>query len=327
MTRHLVYGLVVQSDRSLFAGKADPGDARPDIVVRHADEEVASGPPGDGRLLLDYRHDDDVHYYCEARPDGGYRLVFVDACEFDISGDLRDVVVRRHRGAVVGIEDVLSSGALLAWQLYMRGVLVLHASAVQVGGRAVAFTGASGRGKTTMATIMCAAGTPIVTDDLLRVDLTDGSPRVRLGSSELRLRKGADELAADFDPDSAPDRRLSADERQVLRPPAEATDRLPLSAIFVPVPGEADAPIRIERLSAVDALFGILRVPRLYGWVDEGVTRRQFEQTAALVQEVPLFVLHVPWGPPFSSEIVPRIVAELDAPSSRPAPSSPRVPS
>lgn len=319
MIRYRVYGLTIQCDRPLFVGNAaDDGTVPPDVSIVHALDEVDfAGPSGD-RLLLDYR-EHDIGYFCEIRPNDFFRLVFSDACEFIISPDLREVVVQRHRGAVPGIEDVLCSGAMIAWQLYMRGAHVLHASAVQVDDVAIAFTGGSGRGKTTMATIMATAGAAIVTDDLLLVEEVDGVPQTLLGSSELRLRKGADELAAGFAEESAPRRRLTADERQALRPSAAAADRLPLAAIFVPLPGEAESTIRLERVPALQAVFGLLSAPRLYGWIDEDVTRRQFELTSALVKSVPVFLLHVPWGPPFSPEIAPRVIAELEAVRARPS--------
>ncbi|MHA7985480.1 hypothetical protein ACX9R5_06695 [Rathayibacter sp. CAU 1779] len=313
-SRTFVYGLTVDSDRPLFhprsAAPCAGGD--PDIVIRHAEYEIESRELESDDALLRYANGE-ARYFCERCADGTYALVFAEACEFRISADLRAVTVIRHRGADLGIEDVLASGALLAWQLYMRGSLVLHASAVQVGERAIAFVGGSGRGKSTMATLMCAAGARIITDDLLRIDFFDGKPVTRLGSSELRLRKGADTLAARFDQDAAPGRRSSADDRQILRPIDDADDRVPLAAIYVPVPERDTAITRVDRISASDALFALLRFPRLLGWADPDVRTRQFALSSHLLAKTPLSVAYVPWGPPFPADIADEIVADLDA--------------
>ncbi|NNC11893.1 hypothetical protein HII28_08375 [Planctomonas sp. JC2975] len=312
-SRTFVYGLIVDSDRPLFhprsAAPCVGGEA--DIVIRHAEHEINPREPASDDVLLRYANGE-ARYFCERCPDGTYALVFDEACEFRISADLRTVTVIRHRGADLGIEDVLASGALLAWQLYMRGSLVLHASAVQVGDRAIAFVGGSGRGKSTMATLMCAAGARIITDDLLRIDFSDGVPETRLGSSELRLRKGADTLAARFDQGAAPGRRSSADDRQILRPIDDADDRVPLAAIYVPVPERENSITRVDRISAPDALFALLRFPRLLGWVEPDVRTRQFALSSRLVADTPLSIAHVPWGPPFPADIADDIVADLD---------------
>ena len=52
----------------------------------------------------------------------------------------------------------------------LRGTHVLHASAVALAGRAVAFMGRSGVGKTTLAGRIVAHGARLMTDDVLAVD-------------------------------------------------------------------------------------------------------------------------------------------------------------
>jgi len=307
--RYELYGLVIDSDRPLYVGNIEPNAGRPaDVVIRHAPTELASRLPRGDELLLHYRHPE-FSYFCERSEDGSFSLVFTDACEFQISADLRQVTVHRHSGALDGIEDVLAAGAQMAWQLYMRGSLVLHGSAVETERGAVAFIGNSGMGKSTMATLMCAAGGKVITDDLLRVDFIDDVPVVRLGSSELRLRKGADTLSESFD--SAPGRRSSADHRQLLQPQGAAQDRVPLRAIFVPVPERDETRVRIDRIRATDAIFAVMKFPRLLGWLDPSVRERQFQLLSQLARSVGLSIAYVPWGPPFSDEIPAAILAEI----------------
>ncbi len=71
---------------------------------------------------------------------------------------------------------VLLAGNLLAIVLGLRGAAVLHASAVELNGAAIAFVGPTGAGKSTAAALLCAAGGAIVGDDAARVEDREGAP-------------------------------------------------------------------------------------------------------------------------------------------------------
>lgn len=85
-------------------------------------------------------------------------------------------------------------GAGMGLLLMQRGDLILHASAVNMNGGAVAFMGWSGSGKSTIATAMNNRGYPFVTDDILKIDIdtTDtpmafpSFPRVKLWDDTIK---------------------------------------------------------------------------------------------------------------------------------------------
>lgn len=58
---------------------------------------------------------------------------------------------------------------------WLNGFFPLHASAVDIGGEAVAFTGDSGAGKSTLAAGLALAGFPHVSDDTLALARADGA--------------------------------------------------------------------------------------------------------------------------------------------------------
>jgi hypothetical protein len=69
----------------------------------------------------------------------------------------------------------------------LRGMEILHASAVSLAGRAVAFLGGSGAGKTTLAGRIVARGAQLVTDDVLAVDLGGTTVWAHRGGAVARM--------------------------------------------------------------------------------------------------------------------------------------------
>jgi hypothetical protein len=86
-------------------------------------------------------------------------------------------------------------GPTFVFLLHMRGMVVFHASAAEVGGGVVAFLGRSGRGKSTTAKALHDAGHSLVTDDVLVLDVRTEPPRVFPGPAQVKLwPKGAGPL-------------------------------------------------------------------------------------------------------------------------------------
>src|SRR5699024_58547 len=145
---------VVDSDAELHQDRPAPPGATADVAVTRGPvvEPTTQLPPG--RLIL--RCDGATRtIYAFSRHDDGFTLRFYGACEVEVSPTLDRMVVRSVRGSEPGMASVLTTGGSLAFQLYQRGHLVLHASAVQVGGVAWGFAGRAGMGKSTMATLLC----------------------------------------------------------------------------------------------------------------------------------------------------------------------------
>lgn len=78
-------------------------------------------------------------------------------------------------------------GTVFASLLYQRGLLILHASAVNINNEAIAFLGDKGCGKSTTAMAFCNKGYPLLADDYIAVDFEDKVPSVYPGFPSLRL--------------------------------------------------------------------------------------------------------------------------------------------
>jgi len=316
MDRQLLYGLIVEAPFDLHQDRAEEGAAPADVVVAAGAGTDQRTTPG-GRAVLHHELAGDPWYTAWDLGADGYLLRFHDACDFEVSADLRHVVLREADGVDPGLSRVLTTGGMLAFQLYLRGEAVLHASAVEDDEGVVAFVGYSGMGKSTMATLLCAEGAALVTDDVLRLDRGDDGFAARLGATEVRLRKGADTLAGRFAA-RAPGRRVSADARHVLQLGAGARDRRPLRAIVVPQPDRDGGELVVRRRTGTAALFELLHYPRLHGWLDERVQSAHLRHLADLARTVPVLVADVPWGPPFAPGLGAQVLRSVGEASARP---------
>jgi len=123
--------------------------------------------------------------------------------------DVATVLVRDGRLARVdpspdAPQEILTHallGPVLNHLIHQRGLFVLHASTVAIDGRAVAFLGDSGQGKTTMAMAALAEGHRVLSDDVAAVDAPRETRLVRSGYPAIKLAPAVvDAFDVDLDP-------------------------------------------------------------------------------------------------------------------------------
>lgn len=248
---------------------------------------------------------------------------FFGVADFEIPDTFDRVVCHPVPGGRSEVIPIVVAGTVVAFLLAASGRYVLHGSAVDVGGRAMAFVGSSGQGKSTMATVMCAAGARLITDDILPLEFEgerDGATTVRClrSTHELRLRPKAAELLDRFGTDAG--RRLTADERHALAPGRSPHRTLPLGAIVLPRPDRDRSDVAARRLGAGEAAIWLGRCQRVEGWREPRYVRQQFADGSLVAATVPVFEVFVPWGPPFASDLAHRVieVCELAGSSASP---------
>lgn len=287
-------------------------DGHVDITAAWGDDITNSKAPPPGERLVTY-DDGETVWYAGTRTDDRYLLRFYDCGEFVISADLDHVEVRRDPQGRHEVLSILLAGTCLSFILGLRGDTVLHASAVEIDGQALAFVGQSGRGKTTMAALMCAAGARLVTDDVLVVSST--RPVTCMGAaSELRLRPKAVSIVADVDPSRT---RMTEDDRLAYSPAPGPDEHLPLAGVVIPSPSQEASEVTVERIDPAEALFDLLEFPRVHGWEDPGVLQRDFTATTNLVNSIPVYEATIPWGPPFDPTVAGVIARLVGSPDDR----------
>ena len=303
MPTYLAYGLRVRSEIALDAPvtHASPGDLE---IRRGARRAIPHAVP-EGQLLARVDLPNGGSSLTCGR--GGYVWRVDGVCDFELDRTLRAAWVHMAPDAAEEFGSLLL-GSFLADVLALDGRCVLHASAIEVGGSAIAFIGGSGSGKSTLAALCCIAGARVVTDDVLRVELRDDAGWCFRGSQALRLRPGAAALTEHL---HAATRHSTIDERTAVLPDAPTAAAVPIAAVVAPCCARASKELRVERLRGSAALLELLRFPRSVGWIGTERARTDLSVLADLVATVRVYRAELPWGPRIDPGLGRRLLARI----------------
>jgi hypothetical protein len=190
--RYRLYGVTLASDFP-FANRLPPASGPCDLVFSGGSEETHgfdlenvkpayASPPRPGRskpLLSIYRLEDDGS--------GHGQLVtrIEDIVEYYLYPDR--ILYRLLEPSCAYLVEIQLLGHVFAIWLESRGVPAVHASAVVVGERAVAFLAGNKAGKSSLAASLMQAGCPLLTDDILPLDCTGEGVKGRPGYPQMRL--------------------------------------------------------------------------------------------------------------------------------------------
>ncbi|MBI2407092.1 MAG: hypothetical protein HYV19_02155 [Gemmatimonadetes bacterium] len=196
MPDYALYGLVVRCAHTLHGlATAAPG-ATVDIEISM---EGVGQPRGEWTSAAPYYtagQETDGSPSMRVRLDAtrGYRFEYADGTQFVI--DPSASTISCWWAAASTLEDTATYllGPVLGFALRRRGVLALHASAVLLDGRATLLIGPSGAGKSTTAAAFAAAGTPVMSDDVVAVRITDGVPCAYPAYRLLRLWDASEQI-------------------------------------------------------------------------------------------------------------------------------------
>jgi hypothetical protein len=289
----VAFGLAVGGPLRLDSLVAAPAAGPPDTRIERAPRAVldsrwrAARPrpllerhiAGAG-VGLTVQHDDDA----------GYRVWAPRHGVWIVAADGRSVTGAPPSGPRWRWERLVLAQALPLASV-LRGMEVLHASAVCLDGRAVAFLGRSGAGKTTLATRLLARGARLLTDDVLALTTDGASVWGHRGGAVARI-------------DAETVRGMTAAERAALGPveargakwhvrPPTGPARVRLGALYV-LSGEAGdtagAGVTVHPVEPVDPglLLGSAFLPYVAG---PERLRRQLDVAAAIAATVPLFAV------------------------------------
>ena len=279
MIDYRLFGLRIRSDLDLpeLAACLDAGE--PDVTITLSNRDAERSPAGvhasDGDIL--FVAEDVAHY----RISGGNRIQVEPAL---------DAPDRNVRLFLLGS----AFGALL----HQRGLLPLHANAVEIDGRAVAFMGESGAGKSTLAAWFHDNGYPVLADDVCVISPDrHGFPVVRKGLGRLRLWKDAVERSgrstSDYDTSFVDE--AAYEKFDVPLTNAEIENRsAPAGALYVLDRSDA---FEITELNGIDAVECLMANTYRGGMVGvAGASQLHWQNCVALARQVPVFRCARVWG-------------------------------
>lgn len=293
---HRLFGLTLASELPLESHLA-PGRPPADVAVRLVSEPPAHVDLGELRPVYEspFRDADGeslAHLY---RPDpGGLELLsFPAGAEFWLSGGRIDV--RLLDPAYRPSLELRLLGPVIAYWLERAGIPVLHAAAVELGGRAVGFLAGNQGGKSSLAATLVEVGHLLVTDDLLPVEEQPRGMIARPGAPQMRLWPEAARWFAGAGADELPRVHPHLDKRRL--PVARfAAEPLPLGRLYLPErrPGAEIAIVPVSPREALIELLARSFIPQLAA--SGGREGKRFERLARVAERVPVFQLVYPEG-------------------------------
>jgi hypothetical protein len=147
-------------------------------------------------------------------------------------------------------------GPLLGVILTQRGRFVLHASTVAIDGKAVAFFGPSGRGKSTLTAAFARAGYPLVADDITLIEVTnEQQPFVQPGFPRVKLWPDS-AAALEHDVDNLPLIHPERSKRSLQLNDAFRADPLPLARCYLLDDGNEESSTEIPPKEMLMTLIG-----------------------------------------------------------------------
>lgn len=304
-----LYGLRVHSEIALPAPIARSDIPSYDLQVCWGERKAMSDEPPAGQILATLVLDNGRGYTL-VDTGRGFTLRFHRTGEVWIDPDLR--VIRVHLAADVhpDIAGLLVVGNVMACLLTLAGESVLHASAVEIGGSALAFLGSAGMGKSSLAALLCANGARLITDDVLRLQPNGKGWRCLPGTGHLRLRKNAAVLVehvAATRLEATPDDRIAV----YL---AESHSMPLLGALVIPHLSRRCHALTVERIPRSTALLYLMAYPRIRESGQRDNLQRRLDFFGRLAASIPVFTAEIPWGLPFSTEIAAALARGVGLP-------------
>lgn len=276
---YALFGLAVRSEIALPLPSAPP-DAAADVSVTRG---TIDAPPGSPQGY--------------AQAEGGTLLTVAKVGRFLIRRGCEIVVEAGPEASERNVQLFLLGSAFGAL-LHQRGLMPLHANAIVVDGRAFAFCGHSGAGKSTMAAWFHDRGHPILADDVCVIGFgADGAPIAFPGVPRLRLwRQALEEFGRD-----AGDYQRSFDALDKYDVPIEAgieSGPVPLAAVYLLGKAPEDAPAgTIERLTGVAAVDALVANTYRGLYLEAiGGTGGHLATCIRLAKSVPIFRADRLWG-------------------------------
>jgi len=199
--------------------------------------------------------------------------------------------------ADIHLAKVFLLGSAIGLVLHQRGLLVMHASAVLIDGRATLFVGDSGAGKSTIAASLARDGYDVLADDVMPIAYdSDKRAVVWPGACAFKLwGDTVDSLGLQRErlvPISNRDNKF-----YVLNPRTVADEAYPIARIIELARVTEEQPsVSLDALGPLEALRVVSTNTYRTNYIDLlGRRHEHFRQCGQLIHQVPVLQLRRPW--------------------------------
>jgi hypothetical protein len=279
------YGINIESD-VLLPDLMNAADAASDVRIRHG--EVTGSP-----VFKSLSENAQVF----ERP--GCRIVAAPEAmciswdkvgRFLVQGGTEVIVEPEPNVPTEDLQPFLT-GPVLSVLLHQRGLFVLHASAVVIDGTAVAFLGAKGDGKSTLAAHLQVRGHRLIGDDIVPVALQNSGAVVVSGFPRIKLFNDSI-IAVGHEPSNFPFIHRFVDKRSFQYSPNLSTEPISLHSLYILCEGEK---VCLERLGHAAKFIEITRHTYVNRYLHAiGAESEHFEHCRKLIQKLPVWKLNRP---------------------------------
>lgn len=270
MYSYRCFGLVIHS--AIPLPELTPTEGKADVVVC---EGELTTPPHEA-------FEDDRYFH--ATPDEAF-LSWRGVADFVVRGG-REIVFQASKDLEASWLRQALLGAVIGVLLHQRGLLVLHASAIEMDGNAFAIVGLKGQGKSTTAAGLHQRGYELIADDIVAIDMTNPeSPLVLPGIPQIKL--WPDSVAA-FKMNPSCMSLLHSELEKLAQRVTVVSEQLPrpLKSLYILDQGETH---QIETLPMMEAFSAIIQNAYAARFIGKaGIPPWHFEQSIALTRATPV---------------------------------------
>jgi len=289
--RFSVYGITLVSNLPLrLPYAAGENCAKVVVVLEAAGSAAFRSVPHD--LPLD-PNDWVLHAILE---NGDLYMRWAEWFDFLVSADARRIVCRNLSNVPLESFEAYLTNFAVSAALVQLGEEPLHATVVDISGRAIGLLGTSGAGKSTLASYLIDRGGDLLTDDMLRVTIENGEALAHPGPNRLKL---FEEAANRYLQNGAnPARWSPLGEKLIyeLGDPKMARPARRLSALFrldAPTTG-SDGGVTLEQLRGLELFKAISASTMTTRLHTPARLARQFRFAERLARMLPVYRLSYP---------------------------------
>jgi hypothetical protein len=287
---YCAFGLSIRSTHQIPGLNPGPASA-PDIQISF------SAPPKRVAEL-----DGTELWYAQGRDDGldglrvwrvggsaYFRLSYGDGTDFFIDRAGTEVYATWRESSTLEDTSIYLLGPVLGFALRLRGIPCLHASAVEIDGRAVALLGPAQAGKSTTAAAFAHLGYPVLTDDVAPILEVGGVLRVQPAYPQLRL--WPDSVSMLYGSENALPPLTPTWTKRGLDLTRNgyrfAREPLPLAAVYVLGDRQPRRDAHVEAVTGRERMRLLLAHSYVGYLLDRGMREREFASLARVASQIP----------------------------------------